>query len=44
LAFEGFASGGELQPLEHGHVVRDLIDRGMPERGLAINKRTISRS
>ena len=35
LGVEGFAPGGELQPLEHGHLVRDLVDRGLLERELA---------
>jgi hypothetical protein len=26
---EGLAPGGELQPLEHRHLVRELVDRGL---------------
>jgi len=36
LGVEGLAPGGELQPLEHGHLVRDLVDRGLLERDLAV--------
>jgi hypothetical protein len=36
LGVEVFALGGELQPLEHRHLVRDLVDRRLLERDLAV--------
>ncbi|MCY1556410.1 hypothetical protein D9M68_931560 [compost metagenome] len=33
---EGFGLGGELQPLEHGHLVRELVDGGLLERDLVV--------
>ncbi len=36
LGVEGFALGRELQPLEHGHLVRELVDGGLLERDLAL--------
>ena len=36
LGVEGLALCGELQPLEHGHLVRDLVDRGLLERDLSV--------
>jgi hypothetical protein len=36
LGAEVLALGRELQPLEHGHLVRDLVDRGLLERDLAV--------
>jgi hypothetical protein len=29
LGVEGFAAGGKLQPLEHRHLVRELVDGGL---------------
>ena len=34
LGVEGFALGGELQALEHGHLVRELVDGGLLEGDL----------
>ena len=36
LGVEGFALGRELQPLEHGHLVGELVDDGLLERRLAL--------
>jgi len=36
LHIEGFGLGGELQPLEHGHLVRELVDGGLLERDLVV--------
>lgn len=36
LGVEVLAPGGELQPLEHRHLVRDPVDRGLLERDLAV--------
>ena len=36
LGVEGLAPGSELQPLEHGHLVRDLVDHGLLERDLSV--------
>ena len=36
LGAEVLGLGRELQPLEHGHLVRDLVDRGLLERDLAV--------
>jgi hypothetical protein len=35
-AGEALARGGELQPLEHGHLVRELVDQRLLERGFAL--------
>ena len=36
LGVEGLALGGELQPLEHRHLVRELVDGGLLERDLVV--------
>ena len=36
LGVEGLGLGGELQPLEHRHLVRELVDGGLLEGDLAI--------
>lgn len=36
LDIEGFGLGGELQPLEHGHLVRELVDGGLLECDLVV--------
>ena len=35
LGRERLGLGGELQPLEHGHLVRELVDGGLLEGDLA---------
>lgn len=36
LGIEGLGLGGELQSLEHGHLVRELVDGGLLERDLVV--------
>ena len=36
LGIEGFRLGGELQSLEHGHLVRELVDGRLLERDLVV--------
>jgi hypothetical protein len=36
LGVERFAAGGELQPLEHRHLVRELVDGGLLEHQLPL--------
>ena len=39
LGAEGLALGGELQPLEHRHLVRELVDDGLLEGRISVIRR-----
>lgn len=36
FSVEGFRLGGKLQPLEHSHLMRELVDGGLLERDLVV--------